>query len=142
VITTPLAQLVGILGSAPVFRFADPRLTTWLCRHPVATQRTRPKAIRRWLQLWLHIPGASSRPESASRSVLARPRVKCTSSRVTRNDGHIVPASNLRQCPLLLHISAALAKPPVASPPVPGSLRRSVRGSFSTFHADQSSAGL
>src|SRR5689334_7930593 len=51
-------------------------------------------------------------PESASRSVLARPRVRCCSSRVTRYDGHIVPASNLRQWPLLLHISTALSKPP------------------------------
>jgi len=61
---------------------------------------------------------------------------------VTRKDGHIVPASNLRQCPLLLHISAALAKPPVASPPLPGAVSTSVIGSFWTFHADQSSAGL
>jgi hypothetical protein len=44
-------------------------------------------------------------PESASRRVLARPRVVCSSSRVTRYDGHMVPASNLRQAPLLLHIS-------------------------------------
>src|SRR5262245_60352614 len=51
-------------------------------------------------------------PERASRSVLARPRVVCSSSRVTRYDGHIVPASNLRHAPLLLHISTALSKPP------------------------------
>src|SRR5229473_4868823 len=51
-------------------------------------------------------------PEIASRSVLARPRVKCCSSRVTRYDGHMVPASNLRQWPLLLHISTALSYPP------------------------------
>src|SRR5580765_1474899 len=58
-------------------------------------------------------PGcAGNWPESASRSVLARPRVRCCSSPVARNDGHIVPASNLRQCPLLLHISTALSKPP------------------------------
>src|SRR4030095_835872 len=80
-------------------------------------------------------------PESASRSVLARPRVTCSSSRVTRKLGHIVPASNLRQWPLLLHISTALAKPPVVSPPVPGAPIASVRGSFCTSHADQSSAG-
>ena len=81
-------------------------------------------------------------PDRASRSVLARPRVRCTSSRVTRKDGHIVPASNFRQWPLLLHISTAFAKPPVGSPPLPGSVSASVRGSFWTFHADQSSAGL
>ncbi len=40
---------------------------------------------------------APSWPESASRSVLARPRVRCVSSRVTRKEGHIVPASNFRQ---------------------------------------------
>src|SRR4051812_5505631 len=51
-------------------------------------------------------------PDNASLSVLARPRVKCCSSPVARNDGHIVPASNLRQWPLLLHISTALSKPP------------------------------
>src|SRR5438309_10824272 len=86
-------------------------------------------------------PGPSW-PESARRSELARPRVRCRSSPVARKDGHIVPASNLRQCPLLLHISTAAAKPPVVSPPVPGALSASVIGSFSTFHADQSSTGL
>ena len=85
---------------------------------------------------------APSWPVSASRSVLARPRVRWISSRVTRKDGHIVPASNFRQWPLLLHISVAFAKPPLASPPLPGSVSASVRGSFCTFHADQSSAGL
>ena len=54
----------------------------------------------------------------------------------------MVPASNLRQWPLLLHISTALAKPAVVSPPVPGALIASVAGSFCTFHADQSNAGL
>src|SRR5579862_6304353 len=56
-------------------------------------------------------PGPSW-PESARRSVLARPRVRCCSSPVARYDGHITPGSDLRQAPLLLHISAALAKPP------------------------------
>src|SRR3954470_13509480 len=51
-------------------------------------------------------------PESARRRVLARPRVRCCSSPVARNDGHIVPASNLRQGPLLLHISTAPLKLP------------------------------
>src|SRR3954469_66724 len=51
-------------------------------------------------------------PDSASRNVFARPRVKCCSSPVARYDGHMVPASNLRQWPLLLHISTALSKPP------------------------------
>src|SRR5258706_3674288 len=59
-------------------------------------------------------------PDRASRKVFALPRVRCCSSCVTRNEGHMVPASNLRQCPLLLHISTALSKPP---------------------HSDQSSAG-
>src|SRR5262249_37937474 len=81
-------------------------------------------------------------PDKARRSVLARPRVRCTSSRVTRNEGHIVPASNLRQWPLLLHIPTGLATPPLGSPPLPGSVSASVVGSFCTFHADQSSAGL
>src|SRR5260370_41763420 len=85
---------------------------------------------------------APSWPDRASRSVLARPRVRWISSRVTRNDGHIVPASNLRQWPLLLHISAALAKPPGGSPPLPGSVSASVVGSFWTVHADPSSTGL
>src|SRR6187455_3878348 len=80
-------------------------------------------------------------PESASLSVFARPRVTCCSSRVARKLGHIVPASNLRQWPLLLHISTALAKPPLGSPPVPGAVVASVLGSFCTFHADQSSTG-
>src|SRR5690348_5000370 len=57
-------------------------------------------------------PCAPSCPDSARRSVLARPRVRWISSRVARYDGHIVPASNLRQWPLLLHISTALSKPP------------------------------
>src|SRR5439155_9062921 len=57
-------------------------------------------------------PASPSWPESTRRSVLARPRVRGTSSTVTRNDGHMVPASNLRQCPLLLHISTALSYPP------------------------------
>ena len=65
-------------------------------------------------------------PDTASRSVFARPRVRCCSSPVARNDGHIVPASNLRQWPLLLHISTAAAKPWLAAP--------------GTFHSDQSSA--
>ena len=85
---------------------------------------------------------APSWPDSASRSVLARPRVRCFSSRVTRQLGHMVPASNLRQWPLLLHISTAAAKPPVTSPPVPGSVVASVTGLFCTFHADQSSSGV
>src|SRR5260221_20199 len=54
----------------------------------------------------------------------------------------MVPASNLRQWPLLLHISTALANPPVRSPPVPGAVVTSVTGSACTFHADQSSIGV
>src|SRR3954466_7827363 len=86
-------------------------------------------------------PSSPSCPESASRNVFALPLVKSLSFRVARYEGHIVPASNLRQWPLLLHISTALAKPPVESPPVPGAPIASVRGSFCTSHADQSSAG-
>jgi hypothetical protein len=52
----------------------------------------------------------------------------------------MVPASNLRQWPLLLHISTALAKPCAGSPPVPGAVVASVTGSFCTFQALQSSA--
>ena len=48
---------------------------------------------------------APSWPERAKRSVLARPRVTSSSSRVTRKEGHIAPPSSLRQAPLLLHIS-------------------------------------
>src|SRR5674476_1381081 len=46
-------------------------------------------------------------PLSASRSVLARPRVTSRSSRVTRYDGHMAPPAKFRQAPLLLHISIA-----------------------------------
>src|SRR6185503_17436220 len=55
---------------------------------------------------------APSWPDSARRSVFALPRVRCCSSCVTRYEGHMVPASNLRQWPLLLHISTALSRPP------------------------------
>ncbi len=71
--------------------------------------------------------------------MFARPRVRCRSSRVTRKLGHIVPASNLRQWPLLLHISTALAKPCAGSPPVPGAVCAPLAASPCTFHADQSS---
>src|SRR5438552_12862400 len=64
-------------------------------------------------------------PESARRSELARPRVRWRSSPVARKDGHIVPASNLRQCPLLLHISTAAAKPSLAAPGALHSLQSS-----------------
>jgi hypothetical protein len=50
-------------------------------------------------------------PFIASRSVLARPRVECASSRVTMYDGHIVPSRFLRQRPTPLHISTARPKP-------------------------------
>src|SRR5271169_1089223 len=51
-------------------------------------------------------------PEIARRRLLARPRVRCCSSDVARYEGHIAPASHLRQAPLLLHISTAPPKPP------------------------------
>src|SRR5215212_9224803 len=57
-------------------------------------------------------PASPNWPESARRKVLALPLVKSLSFPVARNDGHIVPASNLRQWPLLLHISTAPLKPP------------------------------
>src|SRR5918993_5864408 len=60
-------------------------------------------------------PSAPSWFDRARRKVLARPRVRCFSSSVARYDGHMVPASNLRQWPLLLHISTALSKPPHSS---------------------------
>ncbi|MCY1284840.1 hypothetical protein D9M68_521930 [compost metagenome] len=54
----------------------------------------------------------------------------------------MVPASNLRQWPLLLHISTAEARPCVTvSAPVPGAVSAPVIGSRRTFQADQSSAG-
>ena len=53
-------------------------------------------------------------PEMARRSVLARPRVTSRSSPVTRNEGHITPAADLRHSPLLLHISTAPWNPPPA----------------------------
>src|SRR5205809_3974227 len=71
-------------------------------------------------------------PENASRSVFARPRVTCFSSPVARNDGHIVPASNLRQCPLLLHISTAAANPVLAAPGTLHSLQSSTASIFGT----------
>ncbi len=52
----------------------------------------------------------------------------------------MVPASNLRQWPLLLHISTALPKPRAGSPPLPGSVSSSVAGSLCTSQALQSSA--
>src|SRR6202140_3502793 len=55
---------------------------------------------------------APSCPDNASRSVFARPRVRCCSSPVTRNDGHMTPGSRLRHAPLLLHISIAPPSPP------------------------------
>ena len=73
--------------------------------------------------------------------MFARPRVRCCSSRVTRKLGHIVPASNFRQWPLLLHISTALPNPRAGSPPLPGAVNVSAAGSLCTSHADQSSAG-
>ena len=93
--------------------------------------------------------------------MLARPRVRCCSSRVTLKLGHMVPASNFLQWPLLLHISTALANPSVGSSPVPGGLSstvpstrppvrsaaaaswwRGIDGSLRTFQADQSRLGL
>src|SRR5258705_134489 len=71
-------------------------------------------------------------PDSARRSVFARPRVTCFSSPVARNDGHIVPASNLRQCPLLLHISTAAANPVLAAPGTLHSLQSSTASNFGT----------
>src|SRR5215467_15091551 len=69
-------------------------------------------------------------PESARRSVFARPRVRCFSSPVARNEGHMVPASNLRQCPLLLHISTAAANPVLEAPGTVHSLQSSASPIF------------
>src|SRR5262245_20700274 len=75
-------------------------------------------------------PSRPSWPESARRSVLARPRVRCCSSPVARNEGHMVPASNLRQWPLLLHISTAAANPVLAAPGAVHSLQSSASTIF------------
>jgi hypothetical protein len=56
--------------------------------------------------------GFAERPAIVERSMLARPRVECCSSRVAMYDGHIVPSSVLRHAPRPLHISTAPAKPP------------------------------
>src|SRR6516164_11761719 len=47
-------------------------------------------------------------PDNARRRVLARPRVRCCSSLVAGNEGHMTPPSRVRQAPLLLHISTAV----------------------------------
>src|SRR4051812_10797657 len=81
---------------------------------PVGHSRLQPlhETQRSRASLTAFSPSSPSCPERARRSVFALPRVRCTSSRVARYEGHIVPASNLRQWPLLLHISTALSKPP------------------------------
>ena len=50
-------------------------------------------------------------PDIAARRALARPRVLCSSSRVTMKLGHIVPVVLLRHTPAPLHISTARWKP-------------------------------
>ena len=45
------------------------------------------------------------------RSIVARARVECSSSRVAMKEGHM-PPSSLRQAPWLLHISTCAPKPP------------------------------
>src|SRR5262245_59188169 len=81
---------------------------------PVGHSRLQPlqETQRSSASLTASSPSAPSWLESAKRRVLARPRVRWRSSIVARYDGHMVPASNLRQWPLLLHISTALSKPP------------------------------
>lgn len=54
---------------------------------------------------------AGMRPEMAARSMLARPRVLCSSSRVAIKLGHIAPLPNLRQTAAPLHISISSAMP-------------------------------
>jgi hypothetical protein len=54
-------------------------------------------------------PSAPSWPESAEPQRVRAPARDVHSSPVARYEGHIVPASNLRQWPLLLHISTALS---------------------------------
>src|SRR5690625_4892726 len=53
-------------------------------------------------------------PDSADLSALARPRVECSSSRVTMKLGHMTPLVNLRHAPLPLQSSTDRAKPPSA----------------------------
>src|SRR6516165_4654777 len=59
-------------------------------------------------------PDRPSCPVSASRSVLARPRVLCCSSQVAWYDGHIVPPRFLRHSPTPAHNSTARVRPPSA----------------------------
>ena len=54
---------------------------------------------------------AGNCPVSARRKAFARPRVECSSSRVTMNEGHMVPEAVLRHTPEPLHISAAARNP-------------------------------
>ena len=73
-----------------------------------STQRSSASAMRS------PVMSAAGRPPlSAWRSRLARPRVECSSSRVTMKEGHMAP-SNLRQAPCPLHCSSAPARPPSA----------------------------
>src|SRR5690349_21050439 len=71
------------------------------------TQRSRVRFISGLVKASL-----PSWPEIASRRELARPRVRCCSSRVARKEGHMAPPTSFRQVPLLLHISTAEPKPP------------------------------
>src|SRR4051812_9444747 len=55
-------------------------------------------------------PPLNGPPRSISNSMRARPRVECSSSRVTMKLGHIVPASSLRHSPTPTQRSVAREK--------------------------------
>ena len=62
------------------------------------------------------LPASSSggsAPAMIMRSIVARPRVECSSSRVAMKEGHM-PPSSFRQAPWLLQPSTWRAKPPSA----------------------------
>src|SRR4051794_36445880 len=85
---------------------------------PVGHSRLQPlqlthRSIVSYISCDVNAPGPSC-PESARRSEFARPRVRCFSSFVALNDGHITAGSALRHSPLLLHISIVGPKPPLA----------------------------
>ena len=71
-----------------------------------STQRSSASAIRSPVA-----SSSGSAPLSTWRNRFARPRVECSSSRVTMNEGHIPPVS-FRHAPCPLHCSAARAIPP------------------------------
>ena len=64
-----------------------------------------------WYMRGLASSAAGMRPEIAARSMLARPRVLCSSSRVAIKLGHMAPVVSLRHTAAPLHISISSAMP-------------------------------